>query len=80
MSQLAAWPAGVEIVCSVSSSLSFSIRSAKVRKRHEIILGNAKKVAVEGKSMKLVSEFYMTLAIAGTRKRCLCGFWRASAG
>ena len=58
MSQLAAWPAGAEIVCSVSSSLSFSIRSAKVRKSHETTLGKARKVAAEGKSMKLVSEFY----------------------
>ena len=64
MFQQAAWPAGAEIVCSVSSSLSFSIRSAKVRKRYETTLGKVKKVTAEGKSMKLVSEsFYFILPL-----------------
>jgi hypothetical protein len=35
----------------------FHFRSAKVKKRHEISLGKAPKVAAEGKSMKLVSDF-----------------------
>ena len=57
MFQQAAWPAGAGIVCSVS--LSFSLCSAKIRKRHEITLGKVKKVAAEGKNMKLVSDFLL---------------------
>jgi hypothetical protein len=39
--------------------LSFSILSAKLRKRHETTLGKARKVAAEGKNMKLVSDFLL---------------------
>jgi hypothetical protein len=35
----------------------FHFLPAKIRKRHETTLGKARKVAAEGKSMKLVSDF-----------------------